>query len=140
MFPEKKLVLQYLVKKFGNIVLLVWECPASREGSSSAVLELHSLPGSHSGTVLAHKGVGLAQPVLHAQLQDLWYSQLPPLLPPHKLLLYGGFSTGGLLCWDLTNSKQVQRMEVHFSVVTAFSIAYCGFEAVSCGIDAVCVV
>ena len=46
MFPEKKLVLQYLVKMFGNIVLLVWECSAWREGSSSAVLELHTLLGS----------------------------------------------------------------------------------------------
>ena len=139
MFPDNKLVFQYLGRFWKNCSVGMGMFSIERR------IKLSSAGAAHSARVPVgrswhSKGVGLAQPVLHAQLKDLWYSRLHPHLPPHKLLLYGGFSTGGLLCWDLTNSKQVQSMEVHFSVVTAFSIAYCGFKAVSCGIDAVCVV
>ena len=61
-------------------------------------IKLSSAGAAHSARVPVgrswhSKGVGLAQPVLHAQLQDLWYSRLHPHLPPHKLLLYGGFSS-----------------------------------------------
>jgi WD40 repeat protein len=59
---------------------------------------------------------------------------------PHKLLLYGGISTGGLFCWDLTKSELVKSMEAHFSVVTAFSISSCGLKGVFCGWDALFVV
>lgn len=59
---------------------------------------------------------------------------------PKKLLLYAGFSTGALLCWDLMKSSVVQNLEAHFSTVTGFCISNDGLQGVSCGRDSVCVV
>ena len=109
------------------------------------VLGHHTLSGSHSETVLATGGTEGSVKVW--DLTSQYTTSKPPAqsAPPspfhyHKLLLYGGFSTDGLFCWDLTNSKLVQSMEAHFSVLTAFSITPCGLKGVSSGRDAMCVV
>jgi len=112
-----------------------------------SVLQLHTLSGSHSGTVLATGGTEGTVKVWDLTSQYYTHNFRTSgtvcstlTFHPQRLLLYGGFSTGGIFCWDLTNSKLVQSMEAHFSVVTAFSITSCGLKGVSCGRDAVCVV
>ena len=59
-----------------------WDC---------LVLEQHSGYRRHRGD---SQGVELDQPILHSQLQNLQ----PSLILPHKLLLYGRFSTDSLFC------------------------------------------
>jgi len=135
----------------------IWDCTMveqlkivrsfrSIHSGSISVMQLHTLSGAHSGTVLATGGTEGTVKVW--DLTNQYYthnfrtsSTVSSCLTfhPHKLLLYGGFSSGALICWDLTTSKQVQSMEAHFSAVTAFSISTCGLKGVSCGRDAVCV-
>ena len=112
-----------------------------------SVLGLHTLSGSHSGTFLATGGTEGTVNVWNLTSQNFSHNFRTSstvcsslTFHPHKLLLYGGFSTGGLFCWDLTKSELVKSMEAHVSVVTAFSISSCGLKGVSCGWDAVCVV
>ena len=56
---------------------------------------------------------------------------------PTKLLLYGGFASGGLFCWDLSTSKLEHTMSAHLSAVTGLEVG--SERAVSCGRDAVAV-
>ena len=55
-------------------------------------------------------------------------------------MVYGGFTTGGLFSWDLTNSKLLGTMEGHYSSVTGFIVIPDNDgddRAVSCGRDKV---
>ena len=59
---------------------------------------------------------------------------------PEKLLLYAGWVTGAITCWDMSNSKLVANMEAHFSAVTSLCINDDASRAVSSGRDSVVVV
>jgi hypothetical protein len=80
-----------------------WDCLVLEQHSGGfSVLGLHALPVRvtlwDSSGYRRHRGdsqgVELDQPILHSQLQNLQ----PSLILPHKLLLYGRFSTDSLFC------------------------------------------
>ena len=39
-----------------------------------------------------------------------------------QLILFGGFVSGELYSWDLTNSKQIHSFQGHHSAVTGFEV------------------
>jgi len=107
-----------------------------------SVMALHTLDGG--GRVLATGGTDATVKVWDLDHQYYTHnfrttSNVCTVITfhPKKLLIYGGFSGGGLFCWDLTNSKLAHTMEAHYSAVTGFQISSDGDQAVSCGRDKV---
>ena len=112
-----------------------------------AVCHLHRL-ATTGGRLLATGGTDGSVKVWDLEAQYYTHNLRAPgggvattvVLHPTKLLLYAGFASGGLFCWDLTTSKLVATLEAHHSTVTGLALAADGSRAVSCGRDGVAVV
>jgi hypothetical protein len=58
-----------------------------------------------------------------------WSAGYSSIYSCFQLVLYGGFVSGSLFSWDLTNSKPIHSFQGHNSAVTGFEVRKTAFES-----------